>query len=182
MRKNVLVLTGSPRRGGNSDQLAEAFIRGAQHAGHIVHKIDTAELNVMGCTACLGCYQTPDMPCCHGDDFNQIVPLIEHADVVAFAAPLYWSTFPAQIKRVIDNFYCFYTGKRDVSGKKAVLISCGEDSGYNMFDGIQRAYELILPVLDWSNAGMVFVPGVNEIGDVQKTDGLKRCEELGKNI
>lgn len=182
MTKNIVVLTGSPRAGGNSDQMAEAFIHGAQMAGHLVTKISTAELNVQGCVACCGCYRTEDRPCCHNDDFNRIVPLIERADVIVFAAPLYWSTFPAPIKRVIDNFYCFYMGKRKVAGKRAVLLSCGEDTAYNMFDGIQRAYELILPVLGWSNAGMIFVPGVNEIGDVQKTDGLKRCEEMGRTI
>ena len=182
MRKNIVVLTGSPRAGGNSDQMAEAFMRGAQTAGHMVTKISTAELNVQGCVACGGCFRTADHPCCHNDDFNRIAPLIEAADVVVFAAPLYWSTFPAAIKRVIDNFYCFYNGKHQVGGKCAVLLSCGEDTAYNMFDGIQRAYELILPVLGWSNAGMILVPGVNEIGDVQKTDGLKRCEALGKSI
>ena len=182
MAKNIIVLTGSPRAGGNSDQMAEAFARGAQSAGHLVTKISTAQLRVQGCVACGGCYQSGDKPCCHDDDFNRIAPLIESADVVVFAAPLYWSTFPAPIKRVIDNFYCFYAGQRCVEGKSAVLLSCGEDTSYLMFDGIQRAYELMLPVLGWHNAGMVFVPGVNEIGDIQNTAGLKRCEALGKSL
>ncbi len=182
VKKNIVVLTGSPRPGGNSDQMADAFIRGAEQAGHLVTKISTAQLNVQGCVACMGCYSSADRPCCHNDDFNRIAPLIERADVVVFAAPLYWSTFPAAIKRVIDNFYCFYHGGRAVAGKRAVLLSCGEDTAYNMFDGIQRAYELILPVLGWSNAGMILAPGVNDPGDVQKTDALKRCEALGKTL
>ncbi|MDR3171742.1 MAG: hypothetical protein LBU17_08980 [Treponema sp.] len=32
------MLTGSPRRKGNSDQLVDAFIRGAQAQGHSVQK------------------------------------------------------------------------------------------------------------------------------------------------
>ena len=182
MGKDIVVLTGSPRAGGNSDQMAEAFIRGAQAAGHRVTKISTAQLHVQGCVGCGGCYRSEDKPCCHDDDFNRIAPLIERADVVVFAAPLYWSTFPAAIKRVIDNFYCFYAGSRGVEGKSAVLLSCGEDTSYLMFDGIQRTYELILPVLGWKNAGMIFVRGVNAIGDVERTDGLQRCEALGKSI
>lgn len=182
MAKNILVLTGSPRCGGNSDRMADAFIRGAQTAGHTVTKISTAQLHVQGCVACGGCYAAPDRPCCHNDDFNSVALLVERADVVVFAAPLYWSTFPATIKRVIDNFYCFYAGQRSVEGKRAVLLSCGEDTAYNMFDGIQRAYELMLPVLGWGNSGMVLAPGVNEIGDVEKTDALKRCEKLGREI
>ena len=49
MAKNILVLTGSPRCGGNSDRMADAFIRGAQTAGHTVTKISTAQLHVQGC-------------------------------------------------------------------------------------------------------------------------------------
>ena len=81
MAKNIIVLTGSPRAGGNSDQMAEAFARGAQSAGHLVTKISTAQLRVQGCVACGGCYQSGDKPCCHDDDFNRIAPLIESADV-----------------------------------------------------------------------------------------------------
>ena len=182
MGKKIVVLTGSPREGGNTDRMADAFISGAQSAGHVVTKFSTAQLNVYGCVGCGGCYQTEDAPCCHKDDFNRIAPVIEQADEVVFAAPLYWSTFPAALKRVIDNFFCFYYGKRPVAGKQAVLLSCGEDTSYMIFDGIQRTYELILPTLNWRNAGMIFAPGVCEIGDVDKTDALKRCEALGKSI
>ena len=180
--KNIIVLTGSPRAGSNTNQMAEAFIKGAQLMGHTVTKINTAELHVQGCVGCDCCYHDEVHPCCHDDDFNKIAPLIERADVVVFATPIYWYSFPATIKRVIDQFYCFYCGERDIKGKKAVLLSCGEDTAYNMFDGIQRAYELCLPVLGWTNGGMVLVPGVNKVGDIQNTDGLKRCEELGKTI
>lgn len=179
MKKEILILTGSPRKNGNSERMAGALRCGAEAAGHHVTLIRTADLNVKGCVACGRCYQSAEHPCCHEDDFNGIVPLIERAEIVVFAAPLYWSTFPAPIKRVIDNFYCFYGGNRDVSGKRAALLSCGEDTAYNMFDGIQRAYELILPVLGWSNAGMIFAPGVNQPDDVEKTDVLKRCRALG---
>lgn len=182
MKKNILILLGSPRVGGNSDQMADAFARGAEAAGHVVNKIYARDLNVFGCEACNGCYQMENMPCCHGDDFNKVAPMVEQADVVVFAAPLYWYTFPTQLKRVIDNFYAFYCGKREIQGKRAVLLSCGEDSRYTMFDGIQRTYELMMPILGWSNAGMVLVPGVNEVGDILETDALKQCEQLGKTM
>ena len=182
MGKKIVVLTGSPRAGGNTDRMADAFISGAMAAGHEVTKFSTAQLNVKGCVACGGCYSREDRPCCHDDDFNRIAPVIEQADVVVFAAPLYWSTFPAPMKSVIDNCFCFYNGQRKVAGKQAVLLSCGEADSYLMFDGLQRTYELILPTLDWHNAGMILVPNVNEVGDINKTDGLRRCEALGRSI
>ena len=43
MSKKVLILAGSPRKGGNSDILCDEFLRGAQDAGHKVEKIRVAE-------------------------------------------------------------------------------------------------------------------------------------------
>ena len=39
MAKKVLILSSSPRRGGNSDRLCDRFMAGAQQAGHEVEKI-----------------------------------------------------------------------------------------------------------------------------------------------
>lgn len=39
MSKKVLVLSGSPRKGGNSDILCDEFMRGASDAGHQVEKV-----------------------------------------------------------------------------------------------------------------------------------------------
>ncbi len=39
MNKKVLILAGSPRKGGNSDILCDAFLQGAEEAGHNVEKI-----------------------------------------------------------------------------------------------------------------------------------------------
>lgn len=38
----ILVLTGSPRKGGNSSILADSFIKGATEAGHTVARFDAA--------------------------------------------------------------------------------------------------------------------------------------------
>ena len=88
MKKEILILTGSPRKNGNSERMAGALRCGAEAAGHHVTLIRTADLNVKGCVACGRCYQSAEHPCCHEDDFNGIVPLIERAEIVVFAAPL----------------------------------------------------------------------------------------------
>lgn len=53
MNKNILILTGSPRKNGNSDMLADAFMKGAKEKGHTVNKIEVAKLNINGCKACI---------------------------------------------------------------------------------------------------------------------------------
>ena len=39
MNKKVLVISSSPRKGGNSETLAAAFAKGAQEAGHQVETV-----------------------------------------------------------------------------------------------------------------------------------------------
>ncbi|MEE3362984.1 MAG: flavodoxin family protein, partial [Anaerovoracaceae bacterium] len=107
MSKKVIVITGSPRKDGNSNILARAFADAASGRGFDVKTVDAVELGALGCRACLGCYKT-GKPCAFDNPFNDIADDILEADVIAFAMPVYWYTIPAQIKAVIDNIYCLY--------------------------------------------------------------------------
>lgn len=71
MAKEILILNGSPRKNGNSDMLADAFMKGAQEKGHIVNKIRVANLNISGCKACELCW-TGDGACVQNDDMAEI--------------------------------------------------------------------------------------------------------------
>jgi multimeric flavodoxin WrbA len=96
MGKEILVLTGSPRRKGNSDQLADAFIRGAAEQGHGVHKFEAAYKNISGCRACNMCWSSGTDPCVVKDDFYELAPLLESCETVVFVSPVYsqWGLIP----------------------------------------------------------------------------------------
>jgi len=182
MGKNILVLTGSPRKGGNSDKMADAFIRGAEKAGHNkITKIEAASLNLSPCKACDACYKNENA-CCVNDDYNKVAPLLEKADVIVFATPIYFYSFPAQIKMIIDKFNSFFIGQKPIQGKESVIMVCGGESSENIFDGILRSYDLITDLLQWKRVGKLIVNEVNSQGDIDKTDGLIRAEELGESI
>jgi multimeric flavodoxin WrbA len=181
MPKNILVLTGSPRKGGNSDQLADAFIDGAKRSGNTVTKYPTANKNIKGCTACNACFSSVTA-CVFQDDFNELAPLVEQADMLVFATPLYWFSFPVQLKAAIDKFYSFFVAKRELKIKQCVLLVCGEDDKETSFAGLVKSYELIADYLNWEDAGQIIVTSVSEKGDVQKTDALQRAEKLGGGI
>lgn len=178
MGKTIVVLTGSPRKGGNSDRMADAFIAGARGAAHTVEKIETASLDVKGCRACDGCYRGGRV-CFFDDDFNGIARAVLEADAVVFATPLYWFSFPAQIKNVIDKFYAFVAGGKEFKGKECALLTCGGDTEEKAFDGLVRSYELIAEYLGWKDRGRLVAAGVNARGAIGETDGLMRAEKLG---
>ena len=86
MGKKIVVLTGSPRKGGNSFAMTDAFIQAAEEKGHEVVRFDAAMMKVGGCHDCRTCYST-GMACTYDDDFNRIAPELETADAVVFTMP-----------------------------------------------------------------------------------------------
>ena len=111
MSKNIVVITGSPRKNGNSFAMTESFIKAAEAKGHTVTRFDAAMMNIGGCHACETCYST-GKACTFDDDFNTIAPAILDADAVVFTMPVYWYSIPAQIKGVIDKIFSLVVGDR----------------------------------------------------------------------
>ena len=181
MKKKILVLTGSPRNGGNSDLLADAFIKGASDAGHEVVKVKTDQKSIKGCKACNACY-SKGAACVFNDDFNEVAPLLESSDVIVMATPVYWYTFPTQLKAVIDKIYAPFGGKRPIKGKECIFMACAEENDEVVFEGIEKSWDMIIGLLEWKDRGRLFVPGVNNVGDIKNTDALGRAEKLGASI
>ena len=101
MAKKVLILSGSPRKNGNSDYLCEKFFEGAVDAGHDVEKIFISEKKIAYCRACYACQKLGK--CVINDDMQEILPKIIDADVLVFASPVYFYSINAQIKTVLDR-------------------------------------------------------------------------------
>ncbi len=56
--KQVLILSGSPRKGGNSDLLCDQFLLGAKEAGNQVEKIFLRDKKIGYCIGCGVCNTT----------------------------------------------------------------------------------------------------------------------------
>lgn len=181
MARNILVLTGSPRKGGNSDKLADAFIAGARQAGHTTVKFSTADKHIQGCIDCQTCF-TKGSACSIPDDFASLAPLLEQADMVVFATPLYWFTFPMQLKAAIDKFYSFLIGKRPLKVKSCALLVCGGGPELTTYDGIVKSYQVMAEFLHWQDSGVIIVPGLHGKDEILGTDGLQCAERLGKSL
>ena len=102
-KMKILVITGSPRKNGNSNTLAEHFIRGAEEAGHNVVRFDAAFKDVHPCIGCNKCGMNGE--CVFKDDFEFVRKHIVDAGMVVFATPMYYFDISAQFKTVIDRFY-----------------------------------------------------------------------------
>ena len=177
MSKKIVVITGSPRKQGNSFAMTEAFIRAAGTKGHTVTRFDAAMRNVGGCRACETCFKT-GKACSFDDDFNVLAPAILEADAVVFSMPVYWYSIPAQIKGVIDRLFSFVVGGKDIAGKECALIACCEENDMSVFDGVRVPLERSAALMKWDMVGEVLVPGVLKIGDIENTDGCQQAAAL----
>ena len=177
---NILVITGSPRRGGNSDRMAEAFIRASETRGNSVERIDAAFLDVGGCMACNRCY-SDGRPCIHSDAFTPIAEMIERADSIVLVTPVYWYTMPAMIKAVFDKFYALVVGGR-MGIKRAALIACCEEHDPTVLDGVRVPFERSAALMKWEVVGEVLVPGVLNVGDIDGTDGCTQAASLAERF
>lgn len=177
MSKKIVVITGSPRKNGNSFAMTDAFIKAAEAKGHTVTRFNAAMKNVGGCRACETCFKT-GKACSFDDDFNVVAPDILEADAVVFTMPVYWYSIPAQIKGVIDRLFSFVVGGKDISGKECALITCCEEDDMSVMDGVRIPIERSAALLKWHMVGEVLIPGVLNVGDIEKTDGCKQAAAL----
>lgn len=181
MGKKIVVITGSPRKNGNSFAMTDAFIKAAEEKGHAVTRFDAAMMKVSGCRACETCYKT-GKACSFDEDFNTMAPAILEADALVFTMPVYWYSIPAQIKAVIDHLYALVVGGKDIAGKECALIACCEENDMTVLDGVRIPMERTAALNKWKMVGEVLVPGVLNVGDIEKTDGCQQAAALADKI
>jgi len=181
MSKKIVVITGSPRKNGNSFAMTDSFIKAAEAKGHTITRFDAALKNVGGCRACETCFST-GKACTFDDDFNTIAPAILEADVIVFTTPVYWYSIPAQIKGVIDRIFSLVVGGKDIAGKECALITCCEEEDMTVMDGVRIPIERMAALNKWKMAGEVLIPGVLNVGDIDKTEGCKKAADLANAI
>ena len=176
---NILILAGSPRKGGNTELLVEAFVKGASQKHH-VEVVSVHDYKVNPCMGCNACFRNKSNSCVQKDDMPLIYEKMAVADMLVIASPVYFYGLSAQLKAVIDRFH---NPIRDTFHiKKTALLLVGAASLPELFDGILAQYRLCLNFFKLEDAGRVLVRGVKDKGDIQNTEAIQKANELGLNI
>lgn len=176
----ITVLVGSPRKNGNTEILADAFIKGAEQAGNKVTKIRLSERKVNGCIGCDYCTKN-DGKCVQKDDMRAIYDALYDTNVVVLATPIYCYGITAQLKAVIDRFYAALT--RPFPATSAVFLAVYADESSSEADmAIAHYRTLVSRGMRLEDRGVVTAGGVFEKGDIVGHESLARAEELGRSI
>lgn len=97
----VLAIAGSPRRGGNSDDLLAACAEAARAAGANVDLLVVSEAGIGPCTGCNRCFG--DGRCVVRDGMQDVYPRIDAADAIVVSTPVFFATVPAVLKALYDR-------------------------------------------------------------------------------
>ena len=180
MGKNVLVLKSSPRQNGNSNTLAEQVSAGAKEAGAEVESLMLHHIDIRPCDACDACQETG--VCIVKDDMQKVYPLLEKADAIVIASPIYWFTISAQAKLCIDRWYALEGSNGNaLRGKQIGIILTYGDTDLYTSGGINaiNTFESMFRYIGAEIAGMVY-GSAHEVGDVEKQPELmQRAHQLG---
>ena len=127
----ILVLSGSPRLQGNTAAMVDAFARGARESGHQVEIIDVCRKKIAGCMACEYCRQKGsghERQCVQQDDMQAVYPLLDEAEMILLASPVYYHSFSGQLQCAINRIYAL--DKPRNLKKAALVLSSGSDKVY----------------------------------------------------
>ena len=178
--KKVIVLSSSPRKGGNSDTLCDKFIEGAVSAGHDAEKIFLREKAIHPCMGCGYCTNNNYSGCAKADDMDIILDKMMNSDVIVFATPVYFYTMSGQLKIFIDRMCAQYTRIKD---KDYYFIMTAMAREPETVQYVLGEFKGLLSCLPGSNdKGYLFAGGVWHKGDINDTEYLQRAYDMGKNI
>lgn len=179
MSKKVLVISTSPRKGGNSDALAEEFVKGAKEAGNEVVKICLYDKTIGFCKGCFACQKTKR--CIIHDDADMIAQKMKDVDVIAFATPIYYFEMCGQMKTMLDRANPLYSA--DYQFRNVYMLTAAAEEGVDTPEYAVHGLEGWIRCFPKARlAGSVFAGGVDAIGDIKDNPALQEAFEMGKTI
>lgn len=178
--KKVLILSGSPRKGGNSDILCDQFAKGALDAGNEVEKIRIVEKKIAPCSGCYFC-RTSGGKCAFNDDMGEILEKIIACDVLVLATPVYFYSMCAQLKTVIDRCVAKWT---KIANKDLYYIMTAAESDDDTMDSTLASLHGFAMCIDgYEEKGVLYGKGVADKGDVLNRPELTQIAyEMGNSV
>lgn len=171
---NILILNGSPRPNGNTAAMVKAYAEGAAEAGHSVHVVNVCKKKIGGCLACEYCHTEGNGKCIQQDDMQEVYPLLEEAEMIVLASPIYYHSFSGQLQCAINRIYALDKPKK--LRKAALLMSSGSDLVYS--GAIFEYQNSFLQYLNLQDCGMFAAHGESN----KSEELLNRLKDAERNL
>ena len=171
---NFLVLKGSPRANGNTAAMVKAFVEGAGENGHAITVVDVCKKKIAGCLACEYCHTKGKGQCIQKDDMQEVYPVLDKAEMIVLASPIYYHSFTGQLQCAINRIYALDKPKN--LKKAALFLSSGSDDVYG--GAIYEYQNSFLNYLKLEDMGIFKAFGKQN----QSAELLSSLREFGRNL
>lgn len=179
MSKKVLILSASPRKGGNSDMLCDQFMLGAKEAGNQTEKIFLRDKTINYCTGCGTCFNMGE-GCPQKDDMEEILEKMIAADAIVMATPVYFYTMNGQMKTLIDRTCSHYM---EISDKDFYFIATAANDSKQAMERTFEGFRGFTSCLEGAKEkGIIYGTGAWNIGDIKETKAMEQAYEMGKTV
>ena len=125
---NILILNGSPRKNGNTAAMIDSFVEGARENAHNITVVPVCHKKIAGCLACEYCHTKGEGTCIQQDDMQEVYPVLNQAEMIVLASPVYYHSFSGQLQCAINRIYALDKPKK--LKKAALILSSGSDDVY----------------------------------------------------
>lgn len=188
---NVLGISGSPRRHGNTETLLDALLDGAREAGAEVEKIVLRQLDYGSCRGCNACHRTG--VCVIKDDLTVVFERITAADILAVASPIYSMGITAELKGLIDRAQYFWARKfilknlyftdEHIRRHKGIFISTAGLGWDNVFDAAFPALTAFFNTTGFEYWDNIIANDMDRYGGITgHPTALAEAREKGRNV
>ncbi len=190
MGKKILFISGSPRKGSNTRIIMRQALEAARAAGAETAEIDAVKLRhrVPGCSGCLECKKSGEFRCVIGDEVAETVAKLPDYDVIVFATPLYWLSWPAQMKILIDRMYSLIQFNREgisspLQGKTLALIATGGGTSAGNLELLEEQFLCITKIIGGRFKSLCFSrTPIKEGATAEDRETLTRAEKFGREL
>lgn len=181
----IVVINGSPRKGGNTDALLEKLMEGAWSTEADIRHFRLRDLDIHNCIGCCTC--KAESTCHFDDDMTGIRRSIQKCGLMVFASPNYWCEITGLMKTFIDRLYFYHHPENGhlISGKKAlILTTLGEKDNVEYESAVLAEFyrrlfkSLNVEILD----RMLFSGLMEKDGILKKPEYLERAFLIGKEL
>lgn len=169
----IVVLMGSPRPTGNTASLVHDFKEGAESVGHEVYVIQVGSMNIKGCIGCDYCKKVGNGKCAINDDMQTVYAILEDADMIVFASPVYYFSFTGQLQSMISRVYA--VDKPHKATKYAMILTSYSP---NVYDALISQYKLIVDYSDGTDVGIITAYGAQRKSEAKEHE----VYEFGKSL
>lgn len=174
----VLGVSGSPRRGKNTDQLLQAALDAVAELEVKTELISLANFRIRPCDGCNVRIRERRCPLDAEGDMRRLKERLMEADAIIFAAPSYFGAVPGVMKNMMDRSRPLKIEGHRLSGKvvSALSLSGLRHGGAEQVTEAIVRFGLIHGMIMVGGCGDPLTSGHFGIASLQEDEGWRRAE------